>query len=544
MARLFATAGVPWICLHLTVSLAAAQSAGAGHVNFVPNAQSNFDPYTSAPDLSLQQWMQSHYAAMVVYPPYFNTRTSWFPNAYAYLDLYGIHLGSWEQTAHPEWILHDQWGHWLYMPWGCSSGTCPMYAADITNPGFRWYWINTALSTISAGNYPALFIDDVNLEFRVSDGWGNPVAPVDSNTGQPMTYDAWRSYVATFLEEIRAAMPGIKIMQNSIWYAGPAGARDIDPSVQRQIATANTINIERGIANDGGLTGGTGVWSLNAIFSFIDRLHEAGRTVNFQEYWLDGSGLEYGLAGYFMVSNGSDSIGDAGSTPGNWWQGYNTDLGTALGPRVYNNGVFERDFTGGKALLGEPGLAPRYIDLGGTYLTLSGNWVTGVTIGGWQGIVLIGPVPIWPIAVTRYLSDVTPIYAVNGWGNVQNDVTVLGTPLALNGVHYAKGLGVHAYSEVRYALWGNCPFMTAKVGIDDEVPAGSGSVDFQVWADGSLLYDSGFMTSGNPRQSVNVNLTGRQTLGLVVTNGIYMAPSWTTYDDHADWANATIVCSL
>ena len=33
--------------------------------------------------------------------------------------------------------------------------------------------------------------------------------------------------------------------------------------IQRQIATANTINVERGIANDGGLTGGTDQWSTN-----------------------------------------------------------------------------------------------------------------------------------------------------------------------------------------------------------------------------------------------------------------------------------------
>jgi hypothetical protein len=110
-------------------------------------------------------------------------------------------------------------------------------------------------------------------------------------------------------------------------------------------------------------------------------------------------------------------------------------------------------------------------------------------------------------------------------------------------VQYAKGFGVHAYSELHYALYGNCTNFTATVGVDDEVPAGIGSLTFQVWADGNLLYQSGALTSGSPAGQVNVKLTGYQTLGLVVTNGTYMAPSWAVPDDHADWANAIIGCT-
>ena len=518
----------------------------AGHVNYVQNAQASFDAYTYTPSWGLQQWLQTHFAGMIVYPPYFDTRTSWFWNAYAYFDLYGIRQGSWAQYAHPEWILHDQWGNWLYIPFECNGGTCAQYAADISNPAFRAYWISMAANSVNAGNYPAIFIDDVNLEFRISDGWGNWAAPIDSNTGQPMTYDAWRNYVAIFLEQIHAAFPNQRLVENAIWYAGAAGVRDSDPYIQRQIATATTFNVERGITNDPGITGGTGPWSLNALFSFIDRLHEAGKSVNFEEYWLDQPGMQYGLAGYFLVSAGYDTIGDSSSTPDNWWPGYNVELGAPLGPRVYSNGVFERDFAGGKVLLGEPGLSPRTVNLGGYFTTVDGTWVNWVTISGGQGIILQATAPSssWETAnVSRYLSDLTPYYAVNGWGNAQMDASVFGNRLTLNGVQYAKGLGVHAYSELKYALYGGCNYMTAKVGMDSEVPPGVGNVDFQVWGDGTLLYDSGYLTGGSPRQSINVDLTGRQTLGLVVTNGTYMAPSWTTSDDHADWANAIVVCA-
>src|SRR5690242_560732 len=168
-------------CIGLAVAatVVLAQGSDPGRVNYVPNAESGFDPYTYAPNLWLQQWFQAHYSAMVVYPPYFNTRTSWFPNAYPYINLYAIYPGSWEQYAHPEWILHDQYGHWLYIPFNCGGGTCPLYAGDIANPAFRTAWINKAWGIVNDGHYPALYIDDVNLEFRVSDGSANPVPPVD-----------------------------------------------------------------------------------------------------------------------------------------------------------------------------------------------------------------------------------------------------------------------------------------------------------------------------------------------------------------------------
>jgi len=377
---------LPTLAFIFAASVAPAQTPG--HANYLEYTSSNFDWYTQWPDYNQQQWFQSHFAGMVVYAPYFDSRTWWFPNAYVYKDLYGIFPGSWIEYVHPDWILHDQYGNWLYIPFNCGGGVCPQLAGDIANPAFRANWINEAWSTVSAGNYPGIFIDDVNMEFRVSDGWGNQVQPVDSNTGALMSWDSWRYYVATFTEQIRAALPNTKLTENSIWYAGPQGVRDADPYIQRQIATANTINLERGIANDGGLTGGTDQWSVYQFFNFIDRVHNAGKTVNFQEYWLSPAGQQYGLAGYFLVSEGWDTIGDNAATPDNWWGGYDTNLGWPTSGRNYNNGVYWRSFSGGLVLLGEPNLAPQYIDLGGTYKLLDGTPVNGVWVSGWQGIIL------------------------------------------------------------------------------------------------------------------------------------------------------------
>jgi hypothetical protein len=81
--------------------------SNAGHVNFLGYAQSNYDYFTYSPSWQTQQFFQQKYDTMVVWSPYFDSRTGWYGNAVFYHNLYGIEPGSWVQYAHPEWILHD-----------------------------------------------------------------------------------------------------------------------------------------------------------------------------------------------------------------------------------------------------------------------------------------------------------------------------------------------------------------------------------------------------------------------------------------------------
>jgi hypothetical protein len=63
---------------------------------------------------------------------------------------------------------------------------------------------------------------------------------------------------------------------------------------------------------------------------------------------------------------------------------------------------------------------------------------------------------------TRYLSDMTWTSATSGWGPVEKDKSNGQQPagdgrtITLNGKTYAKGLGMHAPADVRYALGGVC----------------------------------------------------------------------------------------
>lgn len=358
----------------------------AGRINFVLRTGPSYDPYTSSTSTSTRQWINNHLWRMEVFTTYFDDKTSWYPSGWVYKDSYSIGTGSALASQHPEWALKDQAGNKLYIPWGCSNGTCPQYAADFGNPSYRQNWINEAKTALAKG-YKGLWVDDVNMDWRVGDGNGNFVTPYDSRTGAPMTYDNWKRYMAEFMEQIRSQIPGAEILHNSIWYAG-GPTRDADAYVQREAKAADYINREGGF-NDGGLTGGTGIWSVQAVMDYIDRVHALGKHIIIDSFTDNAADREYGLAGYFLINNGGDGYGNSDvNTPDNWWSGYDVNLGAATGGRYQWNGLWRRDFSGGMVLLNEPGSASKTASLGGTFKTLDGSSVTSLTLGTAHGAIL------------------------------------------------------------------------------------------------------------------------------------------------------------
>jgi hypothetical protein len=158
----------------------------------------------------------------------------------------------------------------------------------------------------------------------------------------------------------------------------------------------------------------------------------------------------------------------------------------------------------------------------------------------WRSRFVVPPAPILPSG-GAYLSDLTWTSMTNGWGPVERDLSNGekaqgdGLTLTLNGQAYAKGLGGHASSDVRYAIAG-CTRFQASVGLDDEVGS-NGSVVFQVWLDGVQAYDSGLMTGASATKDIDLDTTGKSELRLVITNG----GDGVNYD-HGDWALARVTC--
>jgi putative glycosyl hydrolase-like family 15 (GHL15) protein len=380
------TSAFELIRVFLPLALAVLCGGCVGEVRFVKFANAAFDTFTANPTPAQQAWMRAHYWRMVAFSPYFDSRLAWFPNAWAYKDMYGVPPGSALAIAHPEWILRDAQGSALYIPYACANGACSQYAFDLGNPAFRRQWLSDAATIMSHG-YKGLFIDDVNmLMSRVSNGQGVPVTPVDPRTGAPMIEANWRRYLAEFTEQIRSTFPNGEIVHNVIWWVPLT-----DPYVQRELRSASFISLERGV-NDGGLVGGGGTYGIETFFALCDWLNAQGRGVFFAASAQTNAAREYGLAAYFLIDSGLDTIGNAsGGTPADWWTPYSTFLGPAAGPRYAWNGVLRRDFPFGIVLLNEPGAPQRTLPLGRPYVDLAGQVRTSVTLGAASGMVLLNP---------------------------------------------------------------------------------------------------------------------------------------------------------
>ncbi|MFD0619710.1 NPCBM/NEW2 domain-containing protein [Paenibacillus sp. GCM10027629] len=146
-----------------------------------------------------------------------------------------------------------------------------------------------------------------------------------------------------------------------------------------------------------------------------------------------------------------------------------------------------------------------------------------------------------PPAADTYLSDINWLEAENGWGPVERDRSNGesgsgdGQTITIDGTTYEKGLGTHADSTITYYIGGKFAKFIADVGIDDEV-GDNGSVIFQVWSDGNMIYDSSELHGSSPVQHVDVDITGANMLKLVVTK-----VGDTNAYDHADWGGAKIL---
>ncbi|MFE2144355.1 sigma-70 family RNA polymerase sigma factor [Streptomyces sp. NPDC059456] len=102
---------------------------------------------------------------------------------------------------------------------------------------------------------------------------------------------------------------------------------------------------------------------------------------------------------------------------------------------------------------------------------------------------------------------------------------------------FAQGITVNSRSSVEITLNRQCTAFSARAGVDGLSLFTDGTVRFSVFADGQRLWRSGELGSDDPAAAVDVSLTGRRTLRLVVEQaGQGSLPAL------ASWADAVISC--
>lgn len=86
---------------------------------------------------------------MRAYAPFFDPHLSWYPDAWAYQDLYAVYADDREDGSNLRYVLKDVLGRPPHIPWGCEGGACPQFAGHPGDPRFRARWIAAAREKLS-----------------------------------------------------------------------------------------------------------------------------------------------------------------------------------------------------------------------------------------------------------------------------------------------------------------------------------------------------------------------------------------------------------
>ena len=385
------------VFLAVRLGFTATEQGDPGKVRFLLRMDPTHDAFVGNGNRSDQAWIRAHWWRMMVYSTWFDQKTHWYPGGLEYVDCSAIYPYQTDLLRqHPDWVLKDEAGNRLFVQYDCKpeQNMCTQYAADVGSPAFRRYWIEEARNIINRG-YKGLWIDDVNMSWRISNGKGQLVTPVDPRTGKLMREDDLRRYLAEFMEQLRTTLPDIEILHNAIWFAGPEKIRDRDPYVLRELRAADYINNEHGVYGNAGMTGGNGEWSYQAMLEYYDRVHALGKGVIIDENTVRSNtpdGRAFTLATYFLISNGRDGVGNQQiRNSSGWWSGYDIDLGEPKGPRTLWNGLLRRDYSHGVALVNPPESPTRTVSFPSPLITVEGAQVTSLTLNQKQGAVLRNP---------------------------------------------------------------------------------------------------------------------------------------------------------
>jgi len=119
----------------------------------------------------------------------------------------------------------------------------------------------------------------------------------------------------------------------------------------------------------------------------------------------------------------------------------------------------------------------------------------------------------------------------------RRDRGLTGRPLQIAGRTFAKGLACRSRCEMEWALDGAFESFVATIGLDDDVrPRGSVAFRVLIGDPAAVEFDSGMVTGRDAPRDIRVDLSGAESMTLVVDYG-------DAYDlaDHAVWGDARLI---
>jgi hypothetical protein len=134
-----------------------------------------------------------------------------------------------------------------------------------------------------------------------------------------------------------------------------------------------------------------------------------------------------------------------------------------------------------------------------------------------------------------YLDSLSLLEAQVGYGDLgmHGSLGYEGQQVSVQQQHYPHALSAHAPSRLVFQLEGRYRQFHCQVALNDDVPAKISHADFALLADGRQVARAPYVMAGESPREVRVNLTGIQTLELVIET--------TRWDYcHAVWLNPTV----
>ncbi|HCY41889.1 MAG TPA: hypothetical protein DHV48_11120 [Prolixibacteraceae bacterium] len=134
-----------------------------------------------------------------------------------------------------------------------------------------------------------------------------------------------------------------------------------------------------------------------------------------------------------------------------------------------------------------------------------------------------------------FLTDLEPDRMKLGWRVPQNNRSVTGKGLVLDGKLYQNGIGLPTNSELEYRLDGRFSKFAALVGIDDG-NGKDGNAEFILSGDGKEIWRSGLTKMADPSIPVLVDVSKVKILTLRVERGAGGGTG-----DQTEWVNARLI---
>ncbi len=168
----------------------------------------------------------------------------------------------------------------------------------------------------------------------------------------------------------------------------------------------------------------------------------------------------------------------------------------------------------------------------GKRLRVSIKHVASVTLAGDRYVFVSDLQPKQSIEVPAFGGDEAVLFPH------RKDRSVGGGPLEIQGLRFAKGLGMHARSELVYALEGAYASFSSLIGIDDETRSFPvrGTAIFRVLVDGQKRFEQRVAAGASAERVPPIDVKGAKELRLVVDFADEVGAG-----ARGDWGNAILL---